>query len=639
MSSLSPSTLAAHSRSHHQRLFVQTCKGLSAHPTSGRSFSSSSSSSPSSSLPAPLASTAFTTIPRPCPLFINGEFVESKSTSFFDVLNPATQQVVTRVPLATPAELEAAVAAASAAYPAWRHTPVTQRQRVLFNLQQLIRQHEAELVETIVQENGKTVNDAKGDIFRGMEVVEYAAGIASQMQGETIEQLGRGVDTYSYRQPLGVCAGVCPFNFPAMIPLWMFPMAIACGNAFVLKPSERTPSTALVLARLAKEAGVPNGVLNLVHGQVDTVNFICDAPAIRAISFVGGNAAGLHIHERGTGHGKRVQSNMVRQAKACRLCSGGEDVEAQELMVLSCVLCAVCCVQGAKNHGVILPDADREHCVSALVGSAFGAAGQRCMALSTAIFVGDSHSWLDEVKDKASRLKVGEGHAADTDVGPVISADSLKRIHELIASAEQEGARVILDGRKVSPPTSYPRGNFIGPTIVDGVTPSMRIYREEVFGPVLVCLQKESLLSAIALINSNPYGNGTAVFTTSGAAARQFQYEVDVGQVGINVPIPVPSPLFSFTGSRGSFRGASHFYGKQGAAFYTQVKSQQQTHPVPHPLALVQALSYCRRPPPLPCMLTHSVACACFCAAAITSNWNVGAGERHAVNAAMPVFR
>ena len=320
MSSLSPSTVAAQSRSHHQRLFVQACRGLSPHLTSAHS-------SPFSSLPPPLASTPFTATPRPCPLFINGEFVESKATSFFDVLNPATQEVVTRVPLATASELEAAVAAASAAYPAWRHTPVTQRQRVLFNLQQLIRQHEAELVESIVQENGKTVGDAKGDIFRGLEVVEYAAGIASQMQGETIEQLGRGVDTYSYRQPLGVCAGVCPFNFPAMIPLWMFPMAISCGNSFVLKPSERTPTTSLVLARLAKEAGVPNGVLNLVHGQADTVNFLCDAPAIRAISFVGGNAAGLHIHERGTGNGKRVQSNMVRHAANTQRIADGAAAE------------------------------------------------------------------------------------------------------------------------------------------------------------------------------------------------------------------------------------------------------------------------------------------------------------------------
>ena len=424
---------------------------------------------------------SFTSVPRTCPLFIDGEFVESKATSFFDVLNPATQELVTRVPLATPTELAAAVSAASAAYPAWRHTPVTQRQRVLFNLQHLIRQHEAELIETIVQENGKTVNDAKGDIFRGLEVVEYATGVASHMQGETIEQLGRGVDTYSYRQPLGVCAGICPFNFPAMIPLWMFPLAIACGNTFVLKPSERTPSTSLVLARLAKEAGVPKGVLNLVHGQVDTVNFLCDAPAIRAISFVGGNAAGLHIHERGTKNGKRVQSNM-----------------------------------GAKNHGVILPDADREHCINALLGAAFGAAGQRCMALSTAIFVGESHQWLEELTEKAKKLKVGEGHAADTDVGPVISRESLQRIKDLIASAEAEGARVVLDGRKATPPSGFAKGNFIGPTIVDGVKPSMRIYKEEVFGPVLICLQEHSLDSAIQLINNNPYGNGTGLFTTVG---------------------------------------------------------------------------------------------------------------------------
>ena len=295
------SVAAARARARHQQLFASACRSLST-----RSASASS--------PAAAASfSAFTSTPRPCPLFIDGEFVESGASAFFDVLNPATQELVTRVPLALRSELEAAVSAASAAFPAWRHTPVTQRQRVLFSLQQLIRAHEAELVEAIVQENGKTVNDAKGDIFRGLEVVEFACGVASQLQGETIEQLGRGVDTYSYRQPLGVCAGVAPFNFPAMIPLWMFPLALACGNTFVLKPSERTPSASMVLARLAKEAGVPRGVLNVVHGQADAVNFLCDAPAIRALSFVGGNTAGLHIHERGTGNGKRVQSNMSAQ--------------------------------------------------------------------------------------------------------------------------------------------------------------------------------------------------------------------------------------------------------------------------------------------------------------------------------------
>ena len=287
---------------------MSVCRSLSTAATPNKPSPASalrSSTPPSSAAPSTAGASA-----RSCPLFIAGQFVESKAASHFDVLNPATQRVETRVPLCPASELEAAVRAARDAFPAWRHTPVTQRQRILFGFHSLLRQHEDELVESIVRENGKTVNDAKGDLFRGLEVVEYACGVASAMQGETIEQLGRAVDTYSYRQPLGVCAGICPFNFPAMIPLWMWPLAVACGNTFVLKPSERTPTTAIVLARLAHEAGLPAGVLNIVHGQADTVNFLCDAPDIRAISFVGGNAAGLHIHERGTKNGKRVQSNM-----------------------------------------------------------------------------------------------------------------------------------------------------------------------------------------------------------------------------------------------------------------------------------------------------------------------------------------
>ena len=298
-------------RVQRQQAFVHACRSLSTASTPNRPSPASAlrSSSQRSSVAPSTAAAAAATAPS-SPLFINGQFVESKARSFFDVLNPATQRLETRVPLCPPDELEAAVRAASDAFPAWRNTPVTQRQRILFSFHSLLRQHEDELVDSIVRENGKTVNDARGDLFRGLEVVEYATGVASQLQGETIEQLGRGVDTYSYRQPLGVCAGICPFNFPAMIPLWMWPLAVACGNTFVLKPSERTPTTAVLLARLAQEAGLPAGVLNIVHGQVDTVNFLCDAPAIRAISFVGGNAAGLHIHERGTKNGKKVQSNM-----------------------------------------------------------------------------------------------------------------------------------------------------------------------------------------------------------------------------------------------------------------------------------------------------------------------------------------
>mmetsp|Transcript_46913 Transcript_46913/g.146974 ORF Transcript_46913/g.146974 Transcript_46913/m.146974 type:complete len:374 (-) Transcript_46913:160-1281(-) len=351
------------------------------------------------------------------------------------------------------------------------------------------------------------------------------------------EQVASDVDTYSVRQPLGVCAGICPFNFPAMIPLWMFPVAITCGNTFVMKPSERVPLTAMRLVELAQEAGVPEGVVNVIHGTHDAVNFICDAPEIRAISFVGGNAAGQHIHARGTANGKRVQANM-----------------------------------GAKNHGVILPDADKESVLNKLTGAAFGAAGQRCMALSTAIFVGETQEWISDLAAKAKQLKLGSGTDPSADLGPVISPAAKARIEGLITSGEQQGAKVVLDGRNASV-EDHPNGNFVGPTILKDVTTDMDCYKQEIFGPVLVTLKADTLDDAIAMINKNPYGNGTALFTSSGANARRFQMDVDCGQVGINVPIPVPLPHFSFTGSRASFVGSTNFYGKSGVHFYTQVKT------------------------------------------------------------------
>jgi len=356
--------------------------------------------------------------------------------------------------------------------------------------------------------------------------------------GETLENLSRGLDTYSYRQPLGVTAGICPFNFPAMIPLWMFPVATACGNTMVLKPSEKDPGATMILARLAQQAGLPDGVLQVVHGAADTVNFLCDAPSVRAISFVGGNSAGEHIFQRATQTGKRVQANL-----------------------------------GAKNHATVMPDADREQTVNAIVGAAFGAAGQRCMALSTVIFVGESKEWLADIVEKAKKLNVGSGFDSKTDVGPLISKESKLRVHSLIEQGVQDGATLLLDGRGVKVSPGLENGNFVGPTVLFGVTRSNRAYQEEIFGPVLVCLAVDSLEEAIEFTNASKYGNGCAIFTTSGANARKFQHEVDVGQVGINVPIPVPLPFFSFTGSRGSIRGDIHFYGKQGAQFYTQIKT------------------------------------------------------------------
>lgn len=471
------------------------------------------------------------------PLFINNKTVASEASQFYDVKDPATNKVVSRVPQATPSELKAAVDAAEAAFPAWSATPAPVRQRYMFKMLNLLAEHKEEIANSVVLENGKTTEDAYGSIFRGQEVLETACNVAPSMMGETMPSVGTNIDIYSIRQPLGVCAGICPFNFPVMIPLWMYPIALACGNTYVLKPSEKTPGASMILAEIARKAGIPDGVLNIVHGGPDTVNFICDEPRIKAISFVGANTAGEHIHSRATKLGKRVQSNM-----------------------------------GAKNHGTILPDADRESTIKALAGAAFGAAGQRCMALSTCIFVGESQEWIPDLIQYAQAMKIGAGHEAGVDLGPVISAEALERMENLIQSAVDEGATLLLDGRgaKVD---GYPDGNFIGPTIITNAKPHMKCYTEEVFGPVMVCLNADTLDEAIALTNENPYGNGCAIFTRSGAAARKYQTEIEAGQVGINVPIPVPLPMFSFTGSKKSFVGSTNFYGKSGVHFFTSVKT------------------------------------------------------------------
>lgn len=470
-------------------------------------------------------------------LLIDGEFRDSEADEWTPVVNPATQEVVSHLPHATAGEFEAAVAAARAAFPAWRDTPVTARSRVMFKLQHIIRENMDKLALSITTEQGKTLADARGDVFRGLEVVEQACGMATYQMGELVENVSAGMDTYSLRQPLGVCAGICPFNFPAMIPLWMFPFAVTTGNTFVLKPSEKDPGAALLLAEMAQDAGLPPGVLNVVHGTHDVVNMICDHPDIRAISFVGSDRAGRHIYGRASANGKRVQCNM-----------------------------------GAKNHAVVLPDANPDGALNALAGAAFGAAGQRCMAISTAVFVGGSEPWEDKLVEKARKLKVNAGVEPGADLGPVISKQAKERVERLIQSGVDAGARLILDGRGIRVP-GYDDGNFIGPTILADVTPEMECYKEEIFGPVLLCMKADSLDEAIKAVNANLYGNGTAIFTRSGAAARKFQHEIDVGQVGINVPIPVPLPFFSFTGSRGSFAGDLNFYGKAGALFYTQIKT------------------------------------------------------------------
>ncbi|MEM5420900.1 MULTISPECIES: CoA-acylating methylmalonate-semialdehyde dehydrogenase [Paraburkholderia] len=470
-------------------------------------------------------------------LLIDGEFVESKTKEWRDIVNPATQEVLARVPFATVEEVDRAVKAAHAAFATWKNTPLGARLRIMLKLQALIREHMPRIAQTLTAEQGKTLPDAEGDIFRGLEVVEHACSIGTLQQGGFAENVAGGVDTYTLQQPLGVCAGITPFNFPAMIPLWMFPMAIVCGNTFVLKPSEQDPLSTMQLVELAIEAGIPKGVLNVVHGGKEVVDAICTHELVKAISFVGSTAVGTHVYRLGSEHGKRVQSMM-----------------------------------GAKNHAVVLPDANREQALNALVGAAFGAAGQRCMATSVAVFVGAAQQWVDELVEKAKTLKVNAGHEAKTDVGPVVSRTAKTRILGLIDSGVKQGATLALDGRDVKVP-GYENGNFVGPTVFTNVKTDMDIYTNEIFGPVLVVLTARTLDEAIAIVNANPFGNGVGLFTQSGAAARKFQSEIDIGQVGINIPIPVPVPYFSFTGSRGSKLGDLGPYGKQVVQFYTQTKT------------------------------------------------------------------
>jgi len=467
---------------------------------------------------------------------INGQFVDSNTSEWIDITDPATQEVIAKVPQTTDDEINQAVAAAQAAFQTWRKTPITTRARIFLKYQALIRDHMDELAEILTTEQGKTIADARGDVFRGLEVVEHAAGIANLQIGDFVENVASGVDTYSIWQPLGVCAGITPFNFPAMIPLWMFPMAIATGNTFILKPSEQDPMVTMRLVELAVEAGVPEGVLNVVHGGKATVDAICDHPDIKAVSFVGSTNVGKHVYERASQSGKRAQ-----------------------------------CMMGAKNHGVILPDANKEQTLNQLAGAAFGAAGQRCMALSVVVLVGAAGEWIDDIKAKAEGLIVSAGKH-DKDLGPLISPAAKARVEHLIGTGVEEGASLILDGRGITV-EGYEKGNFVGPTIFDNVTADMQIYKEEIFGPVLCIMRANSLDEAIELLNANPHGNGTAIFTQSGAAAHKFQQDIQVGQIGINLPIPVPLPMFSFSGSRASKLGDLGPYGKQAVQFYTQTKT------------------------------------------------------------------
>ncbi|KAH7912593.1 Aldehyde/histidinol dehydrogenase [Hygrophoropsis aurantiaca] len=467
--------------------------------------------------------------------YIGGQFIESKSTEWHDVVDPSTQTLLTRVPESTTAEFDQAVDAASDAFKTWSQLSVLTRQRFALELQSLIRQNADALATSIVLEQGKTLADAHGDVLRGLQVVETAVGITSTLLGDKLE-VSKDMDTEVRKIPLGVCASIAPFNFPAMIPLWTIPMAAVTGNTLILKPSERDPGAAMIIAELCERAGLPAGVVNIVHGTVPTVNAICDNPAIRAISFVGGDRAGKHIYERGTKNGKRVQANL-----------------------------------GAKNHAVLMPDANKNLALNSIIGAAFGAAGQRCMAVSVAVLVGDAQSWLPELVERAAKLNVNGGFEKGADLGPLISSAAKQRVTGLIASAEEEGGKIHLDGRGIKVP-NYPNGNFVGPTVLEAST-TMRCYREEIFGPVLTVISADTLDEALDIINKNRYGNGAVIFTQSGATARKFEHDVNVGQIGINVPIPVPLPMFAWSGNKASALGDIGFYGKSGINFYTQNKT------------------------------------------------------------------
>ena len=469
-------------------------------------------------------------------LFIDGEFVDSHAPGI-PVTDPATQEVLCEVPFATAEELDRAVAGAQATFEVWRETPVPERARVLFAYQDLLKKHQEDIARGLSRETGKIFDDAMGEVWRGIEVVEHAGGVASLAMGETVENVARGIDTYSLVQPLGVCAGITPFNFPAMVPLWMYPIAIACGNAFVLKPSEQDPMTPNRLMELLADAGAPDGLVQVVHGGKEQVDAMLEHPGIRAVSFVGSVAVARYVYHKAAANDKRVQA-----------------------------------LAGAKNHLVILPDANKEQAIASLVGAVCGAAGQRCMAISAAVLVGEAVDWLPDIEAAMAAVRPGPWNDGDAGYGAQISRGSRDRILGYIEKGKAEGARCLLDGSDCQV-DGYPDGNWVGPTLFADVEPTMSIYADEIFGPVLVTTPVATLGDAIDLINANPFGNGVSLFTSSGGAARRFQHEVQVGQVGINIPIPVPLPFFSFTGWKNSFFGDLHVYGKQAVRFYTETKT------------------------------------------------------------------
>ncbi|GAB4002597.1 CoA-acylating methylmalonate-semialdehyde dehydrogenase [Glycomyces albus] len=470
--------------------------------------------------------------------WIGGAPSAGVSTRTGDVFNPATGEITRRVRLAEPADVDAAVQTAAKAFETWSDSSLSHRTKVMFRFRELLVEHEDEMARLISAEHGKVVEDARGEIVRGREVVEYACGIADVLKGSFSDQVSRGVDVHSFRQPLGVCAGITPFNFPIMVPMWMHPVAIATGNTFVLKPSERDPSVSNLVAELYAEAGLPDGVFNVVHGDKTAVDALLDHDQVAAVSFVGSTPIAKYLHRRATEKGKRVQA-----------------------------------LGGAKNHAVVLPDADLEFAADHLTAAAFGSAGQRCMAISVGVAVGEAGDALVEVlKRKAEEVKVGPGDDPASEMGPVVTSAARDRVIRAVESGRAQGADLVVDGRALSLP-GHEDGFFVGPSLLDKVTPDMDAYREEIFGPVLSVARAADVTEAIELINANPYGNGTAIFTSSGAAARRFQREVKVGMIGVNVPIPVPMSYYSFGGWKDSLIGDSPIHGPEGVRFYTRAKT------------------------------------------------------------------
>ncbi|MDA0237021.1 MAG: CoA-acylating methylmalonate-semialdehyde dehydrogenase [Proteobacteria bacterium] len=470
--------------------------------------------------------------------FINGAHYQGQDKNTVDVFNPGTGEVTARVALASKQETEEAIRVATEALPSWSNTPPLKRARVMFKYKQLLEHHIDDLAAMITSEHGKVFSDAKGEIARGIEVVEYACGIPQLLKGEYTEQVGAGVDSYSVRQPLGVCAGITPFNFPAMVPMWMFPMAIACGNTFILKPSEKDPSPSLLMADLAKEAGLPDGVFNVVQGDKIAVDTLLSDPRISAISFVGSTPIAEYVYRTGTQYGKRVQA-----------------------------------LGGAKNHLVVMPDADIEQAVDALMGAAYGSAGERCMAISVGVVVGDiADQLVARLIERTTELKIGNGIINEPDMGPLVTSAHLEKVKSYIEKGISEGASLIVDGRNTSV-AGYENGFFIGGCLFDHVTPSMTIYKEEIFGPVLSIVRVDDFEAALQLINAHEFGNGVSLFTRDGYTAREFASRIQVGMVGINIPIPVPVAFHSFGGWKRSLFGDHYAYGPEGVRFYTHLKT------------------------------------------------------------------